>query len=120
MAGPQPPSTSAGLLARLAVPGDNEAWRGFLEGYRPCLTAWGLRLGLQPHDADEVTGQVLLSLWKAMRGFCYDPAKSFSGYLQCVVRNHAATYTDAGDPRLVEKDCRFERAPFTDFGPRKK
>lgn len=28
--------------------------------------------------------------------------------------------TDAGDPRLVEKDCRFERAPFTDFGPRKK
>lgn len=30
------------------------------------------------------------------------------------------TLTDAGDPRLVEKDCRFERAPFTDFGPRKK
>lgn len=28
--------------------------------------------------------------------------------------------TDAGDPRLVEKDCRFERPPFTDFGPRKK
>jgi hypothetical protein len=28
--------------------------------------------------------------------------------------------TDAGDPRLVEKDCRFERSPYTDFGPRKK
>jgi N-sulfoglucosamine sulfohydrolase len=28
--------------------------------------------------------------------------------------------TDTGDPRLVEKDCRFEKAPFTDFGPRKK
>ena len=28
--------------------------------------------------------------------------------------------TDAGDPRLVEKDCRFEKAPFTDFSPRKK
>ena len=28
--------------------------------------------------------------------------------------------TDAGDPRLVEKDCRFEKSPFTDFGPRKK
>ncbi len=27
---------------------------------------------------------------------------------------------DAGDPRLVETDCRFEKAPFTDFGPRKK
>jgi uncharacterized sulfatase len=22
--------------------------------------------------------------------------------------------TEAGDPRLVEKDCRFERPPFTD------
>lgn len=28
--------------------------------------------------------------------------------------------TDVGDPRLVEKECRFEKAPFTDFGPRKK
>ena len=28
--------------------------------------------------------------------------------------------TDVGDPRLVEKDCRFEKPPFTDFGPRKK
>ena len=28
--------------------------------------------------------------------------------------------TDAGDPRLVEADCRFEKAPFTDGGARKK
>jgi N-sulfoglucosamine sulfohydrolase len=28
--------------------------------------------------------------------------------------------TDAGDPRLVEKDCRFEKSPFTDAVPRKK
>ena len=28
--------------------------------------------------------------------------------------------TDAGDPRLVEMDCRFEKAPFTDFSPPKK
>ncbi|HEY1066863.1 MAG TPA: sulfatase [Pirellulales bacterium] len=28
--------------------------------------------------------------------------------------------TEAGDPRFVETDCRFERSPFTDFGPRKK
>lgn len=28
--------------------------------------------------------------------------------------------TDAGDPRLAEKDCRFERSPYTDFGPCKK
>ncbi len=28
--------------------------------------------------------------------------------------------TDAGDPRLIEKDCRFEKAPFTDAPLRKK
>jgi len=28
--------------------------------------------------------------------------------------------TDAGDPRLVEKDCRFEKPPFTDPSPAKK
>jgi N-sulfoglucosamine sulfohydrolase len=28
--------------------------------------------------------------------------------------------TDVGDPRLVEKDCRFEKPPFTDAAPRKK
>ena len=27
--------------------------------------------------------------------------------------------TDAGDPRLVEKDCRFEKPPFTDVAPKK-
>jgi uncharacterized sulfatase len=26
--------------------------------------------------------------------------------------------TDAGDPRVVEKDCRFEKPPFTDAPPR--
>ncbi len=28
--------------------------------------------------------------------------------------------TDAGDPRLVEKDCRFEKPPFTSVEPKKK
>ena len=28
--------------------------------------------------------------------------------------------TEAGDPRVVEKDCRFEKAPFTDAASRKK
>src|SRR5262249_26693893 len=28
--------------------------------------------------------------------------------------------THAGDPRLVEPDCRFEKSPFTDAPPRKK
>ena len=28
--------------------------------------------------------------------------------------------TDAGDPRVIEKDCRFEKPPFTDTPPRKK
>ncbi|HEY1187407.1 MAG TPA: sulfatase [Gemmata sp.] len=28
--------------------------------------------------------------------------------------------TEAGDPRLIEKDCRFEKAPFTDPVPAKK
>ena len=28
--------------------------------------------------------------------------------------------TDAGDPRVTEKDVRFERPPFTDAGERKK
>ena len=32
----------------------------------------------------------------------------------------ARILTDAGDPRLVEKDCRFEKLPFTDAPPRNK
>lgn len=28
--------------------------------------------------------------------------------------------TEAGDPRFVENDCRFEKSPFTDVSPRKK
>jgi arylsulfatase A-like enzyme len=32
----------------------------------------------------------------------------------------AKLLTEVGDPRLVEKDCRFEKPPFTDAPPRKK
>ena len=37
MAGLRPLSTSVGLLARLAEPGDNEAWRGFPSAWKPVL-----------------------------------------------------------------------------------
>jgi hypothetical protein len=39
--------------------------------------------------------------------------KKFAGQLTKIL-------TDAGDPRLVEKECRFERPPFADSQAREK
>jgi arylsulfatase A-like enzyme len=46
--------------------------------------------------------------------------KSYEGTRKKLSDQLTKILTDAGDPRLVEKDCRFEKPPFTDHPPRKK
>jgi RNA polymerase sigma-70 factor (ECF subfamily) len=64
-----------------------DAWRRFIEKYRPLIHAWCRRRALQEADVDEVTGRVLLALARHMKQFVYDPRKRFRGWLKAVVDN---------------------------------
>jgi RNA polymerase sigma-70 factor (ECF subfamily) len=85
---PTDPDTRASLLVRLRdEPGDQVAWTLFVRRYGPMVETWCRHWGLQPADADDVTQTVLLKLAARLRGFTYDPARRFRGFLRTVAQN---------------------------------
>lgn len=80
--------TRISLLSRLRKdPGDRSAWEDFVGRYGPRIRDWCGRWGLQPADAEDVTQTVLLRLATKLRGFVYDPARSFRGWLKTLTRH---------------------------------
>jgi RNA polymerase sigma-70 factor (ECF subfamily) len=80
--------TSPTLLQHLDDPAHREAaWRVFLARYRPLIEDWSRRMGLNDNDAEDISAAVLCKLLTALRGFVYDPAHSFRGWLKTIVAN---------------------------------
>ncbi len=111
--------TSPTLLSHLVDPERREeAWRVFLERYRPLIRGWCRRWGLKDGGADDVTAAVLAKLVRIMEKFVYDPTQSFRAWLRVVVdheacdlwrqrRRHAGERS-TGDKRVQE---RLEEVP---------
>src|SRR5262245_36789255 len=80
--------TRLSLLARLKQDDqDPSAWKEFVERYGPRIQAWCRHWNLQAADADDVTQMVLVRLAVKMRGFVYDPSRSFRGWLRTLTRH---------------------------------
>src|SRR5215831_764465 len=79
--------TSGTLLSRLRSPLDQEAWNEFVELYGRRIYGWCRQWGLQEADAEDVTQDVLLRLARKMRGFAYDPSRSFRGWLRTLTHH---------------------------------
>jgi RNA polymerase sigma-70 factor (ECF subfamily) len=80
-------------LARLRqAPDDQAAWRRFTECYGRKIYVWCRQWNLQEADAEDVTQNVLIKLADKMKGFVYDPEKSFRGWLKTVTRNAWSDY----------------------------
>jgi RNA polymerase sigma-70 factor (ECF subfamily) len=99
-------STSPTLLGRLACsPTDQAAWDEFVARYGPQIHGWCQRWGLQASDAQDVTQNILLELARQMRGFRYDPAGSFRGWLKTVAHRAWGKFVRArGRPGLGSGD----------------
>ena len=88
MDNPSGSRTSPTLLGRLRQePADQDAWARFVERYGPHIYGWCRRGGLQEADAEDVTQMVLTQLARQMRGFDYDPSRSFRGWLRTLTRH---------------------------------
>ena len=79
----RPTRTSASLLGRLRLDGDDPRdWAEFARRYGPMVYRWGRRWGLQEADARDIAQDVLARLASRMRSFEYDPSKSFRAYVK--------------------------------------
>jgi RNA polymerase sigma factor (sigma-70 family) len=91
--------TRQSLLERLGrTPADAGAWEEFALHYGAQVLEWCRKWGLQDADAHDVTQNVLLKLAEKMRGFSYDPARRFRGWLRTLAHHAWADYV-AGSRR---------------------
>jgi RNA polymerase sigma-70 factor (ECF subfamily) len=83
------PATRASLFDRLYRSGspDDDAWREFVDRYGRLIYKWCRYWQLQDDDAEEVTQRVLVQLVSRMKGFVYDPSRSFRAWLKTVTHH---------------------------------
>jgi RNA polymerase sigma-70 factor (ECF subfamily) len=91
--------TRLSLLVRLTRPGpgDERAWREFVDYYAPAIYRWCAGRGLQDSDAQDVTQQVLLQLATKLPAFTYDPSRSFRSWLRTLTHHAWADFLSGRD-----------------------
>jgi RNA polymerase sigma-70 factor (ECF subfamily) len=80
-------TTSVSLLQRLRQPAEQDAWGRFVQLYSPLLYYWAHHLGLNEPDAADLVQDVFTTLVQKLPEFCYEPGKSFRGWLRTVTLN---------------------------------
>jgi RNA polymerase sigma factor (sigma-70 family) len=80
-------ATRRSLLSRLKQSNAQESWRQFFDTYWRLIYTTALKAGLIDAEAQEVVQETVLSVFRKIKSFQYDPAVgSFKGWLLTIVR----------------------------------
>jgi RNA polymerase sigma factor (sigma-70 family) len=89
------PTTRISLLTQLRRnPSDQASWDQFVERYGPHIYRWCRQWQLQDADAEDVTQDILVKLTDKLRGFAYDPSRSFRAWLKTVTHHAWRDFED--------------------------
>jgi len=91
--------TSVSLLERLAGTPTDDDWRRLLDLYQPLLGAWMARAGVPPADADDLTQDVLLVVFREVGGFERRGTGAFRAWLRVILVHRVRDYFRAGRHR---------------------
>lgn len=91
-------TTRISLLERLRQPGEELAWRRFVELYTPLLFHWAGKVGAGPDDAGDLVQDVLAILVRELPTFDYRPNRRFRAWLWTVLRNKWRERLRRGEP----------------------
>ena len=95
-------STSIGLMNRVCCrPGDPDAWSEFVDIYGVQVLRWARQSGFQDADAEDVTQEILLRLWRCLSSFAYDPTRSFRDYLRKVAQSMWSDWRTSVSPGAI-------------------
>lgn len=83
----KPPETNISLLARLENMADADAWRQFVEIYRPIIMRMATAKGMQRADAEDLAQGVLLSVSGAIENWEPNGSARFRTWLKRVTDN---------------------------------
>jgi RNA polymerase sigma-70 factor (ECF subfamily) len=85
--------TRASLLGRIRNPEDQSGWAEFFRRYRGFIGTLARKRGLTEVEAEDFTQETMLSLFKTMRRFRYDPRRcSFKSWLGRLVAARAVDF----------------------------
>ena len=80
-------ATRRSLLSRLKQSNAQESWHEFFDTYWRLIYTTALNAGLTDSEAQEVVQETVLTVFKKIKSFRYDPAVgSFKGWLLTIVR----------------------------------
>src|SRR5829696_7420892 len=79
--------TSVSLLDRLAGTPTDADWQRLFELYQPLLRSWLARAGVPAADGDDLTQDVLLVVFREVRGFSHRGSGSFRAWLRAILAN---------------------------------
>ena len=81
-------ATRITLLAKLKKTENHEAWLEFENIYRGFILSLILRMGLNQHDAEDISQAVLTKVWQKIEDFEYNQNKGkFHNWLAAMTRN---------------------------------
>ena len=104
------PTTRITLLTRLrSDPADPDSWDEFVERYGRHIYRWCQHWKLQDADAEDLTQNILMKIFRTLPVFAYDPSRSFRGWLKTVAyrawwdhKNRRQTQAAAGDSQVTQ------------------
>jgi RNA polymerase sigma factor (sigma-70 family) len=80
--------TRVTLLAKLKKTENNEAWLEFENIYRGFILSLIIRMGINQHDAEDISQAVLTKVWQKIEDFEYNQNKGkFHNWLAAMTRN---------------------------------
>ncbi|MCA9174457.1 MAG: sigma-70 family RNA polymerase sigma factor [Planctomycetales bacterium] len=95
------PDTRHSLILRLRHADDVEAWREFVEIYRPIMVRMGRRRGMQDADIEETIQQVFISVASAVVRWRPEAEGRFRSWLMRIVRNKLIDQFRASSRRVA-------------------
>jgi RNA polymerase sigma factor (sigma-70 family) len=82
--------TRASLLSRLKNPDDSKSWQEFFDTYWDLIYGVAIKSGLTAAEAEDVLQETIISAAKYLKGFKYDPSRSFKAWLLAITRSRIA------------------------------